>query len=81
MQATIVDLRYKTREVLSAVERREEVIITDRGKEKYRITSIADFKPQRKPSCRDFDFIGSDQSENSIEQEMNALRGGRYADI
>ena len=81
MQATIVDLRYKTKAVLSAVERRESVVITYRGKEKFRITSIAQSKTERKPSCRDFDFIGSDQNKNTIEQEMNSLRGGRYADI
>ena len=78
MQATIVDLRYKTKEVLSAVDRKEPVIITYRGKEKYRITYI---DKKSKKSCRDFDFIGSDHGSEPVDQAMNRLRGGRYADL
>jgi prevent-host-death family protein len=79
MQATIVDLRYKTKEVLSAVERREPVTITYRGKDRFQITPIENKKSRK--SCRDFDFIGSDKGTENIEDVMKKLRGGRYADL
>jgi prevent-host-death family protein len=78
MQATVVDLRYKTKEVLSAVERKEPVIITYRGKNRYRITEIENHS---RKSCRDFDFIGSDTSTENVEDVMKKLRGGRYANL
>lgn len=41
MKATAKDLRYKTKEILAAIERGEEVLITYRGKEKARIVPVS----------------------------------------
>ena len=41
MDATILDLRYRTKDVLKAVERGEVVTVLYRGKEKARIVPIA----------------------------------------
>jgi len=37
MKASVVDLRYRTKDILRAVERGESVIVLQRGKEKARI--------------------------------------------
>jgi len=42
MRATAKDLRYKTREILAAIERGEEVLLTYRGKEKARILPVSE---------------------------------------
>ena len=42
MKATIVDLRYRMKDVLSAVERGETVTVTYRGKPKARIVPISE---------------------------------------
>ncbi|MBW2615355.1 MAG: type II toxin-antitoxin system prevent-host-death family antitoxin [Deltaproteobacteria bacterium] len=41
MKATAKDMRFKTKEILAAIERGEEVILTYRGKEKARIIPIS----------------------------------------
>ncbi len=40
MEASIVDLRRRTREILAALDRNETVIITYRGKPKATLTPI-----------------------------------------
>ena len=40
MKATIVDLRYKMKDVLRAIDRGETVTVLYRGKEKARLTPI-----------------------------------------
>ena len=45
MRATIVDLRYRMKDVLKAVERGETVTVTYRGKPKARIVPISE-KPK-----------------------------------
>ncbi len=41
MNATIVDLRYKMKEVLRAIDRGETVTVLYRGKERAKLTPIA----------------------------------------
>jgi antitoxin (DNA-binding transcriptional repressor) of toxin-antitoxin stability system len=41
MKATIVDLRYRMKDVLSAIDRGETVTVLYRGKEKAKLTPIA----------------------------------------
>jgi len=41
MNATIVDLRYRMKDVLRAIDRGETVTILYRGKEKARLTPVA----------------------------------------
>lgn len=76
MEASIVDLRYKSKEVLRALDRNEEVRVTYRGKVKGRII------PE---SCRgtsmkvaEHPFFGMDTSEASVESIMDELRKPRY---
>ena len=41
MRATIVDLRYRMKDVLGALDRGETVIVLHRGKEKAKLTPIS----------------------------------------
>lgn len=76
MKASIVDLRYKTAEVLKALERNESVTVLYHGKEKGIITPI-----RKKPSLRikDHPFFGmKNETDLSVQDELNNLRKGRY---
>ena len=83
MNATTLDLRYRTREVLSSLDRGESVVITFRGKPRgvlapYRETTVA----KDAPSIMDHPFIGMwAMSGTSVDDEMNRLRGGRCNDL
>ena len=83
MNATTLDLRYRTREVLSSLDRGESVIITFRGKPKgviapYRETTTA----KHKSSIMDHPFIGMWAGfGTTVDDEMNRLRGGRCSDL
>ncbi len=78
MKATIVDLRYKMKDVLKALDRNEEVGILYHGKIKGTI------KPVRKITTLrvvEHPFFGMARSSRSVDEEMSKLRGGRYRDI
>lgn len=83
MNATTLDLRYRTREVLSSLDRGESVVITFRGKPKgviapYRETTVA----RDEASIMDHPFVGMwARSGTTVDDEMNRLRGGRYNDL
>ena len=49
MNATIVDLRYKMKHVLRAIDRGETVTVLYRGKERARLTPVARGIGQRRP--------------------------------
>lgn len=55
MKATTLDLRYKMKDILRAIDRGETVTVTYRGKEKARLVPIASEKPKMKvedhPAC------------------------------
>jgi len=40
MKASVMDLRYRTKEILRALDAKEEIILTHRGNEKGKITPI-----------------------------------------
>lgn len=76
MDASIIEMRYKMKDVLRALDRKEEVTILYRGKVKGTI------RPARTPAVADASkhpFFGSssDRSE-SIADEIEKLRGGRF---
>ena len=83
MNATTLDLRYRTREVLSSLDRGESVVITFRGKPRgiiapYRETTVA----KNESSIMDHPFIGMwAGSGTTVDDEMDRLRGGRYSDL
>lgn len=49
MKASVMDLRYRTKEVLRALEAREEIILTHRGTEKGKIIPPDRQQPARLP--------------------------------
>ena len=76
MEASIVDLRYRMKDVLQALERKEEVTVLHRGKIKGTIvpTTNRKFKDARKHPL----FNSDVKSASSIEEEMDKLRGDRF---
>jgi len=81
MEASIVDLRYKMREVLQSLDRNESVKIYYHGKLKG-IIQPAKVKNEQKNKKRvqDHPFFGilTDDPMN-VDEVMNQLRGDRYA--
>lgn len=78
MTATTVDLRYRTHDVLHSLDRFEPVLITRRGK------PIGTIVPWNKPaesmrskSCLHPFFGCESGAVDSVEREMDVLRGGR----
>jgi hypothetical protein len=76
MKASILELRYKMKDVLCALDRKEQVTILYRGKVKGTITpadSTTEITARKHP------FFGSLSGEqDSIAGEMEKLRGGRF---
>jgi len=75
MEASVVDLRYKMRDVLEALERREKVRILYHGKLKGTIVPVSG---ARKLKVVDHPFFGMRALEKaSVSEMMDDLRGGR----
>jgi hypothetical protein len=76
MEASVVDLRYRMKDVLEALERRETVKILCHGKVKGTIVpegSISNMK------IIDHPFFGmKKEAKGSVQEEMDDLRRGRY---
>lgn len=76
MEATIVDLRYKMKEVLKALERNENVTVKYRGKLKGTIVPNLEKKSNH---VKDHDFFGMHKNESeSVDALMQRLRGNRF---
>jgi hypothetical protein len=76
MDASILDLRYKMKEVLKALSRREKVRILFHGKEKGVIIPVDKKSGQ---SVKAHPFFGMDRKANhSVDEVVEGLRGGRY---
>jgi hypothetical protein len=78
MKATVVDLRYRMKDVLKALERNEDVSILYHGKVKGVIKSHT-HTSQRKVS--EHPFFGMSCDSCSVDEEMMMLRGGRQSDL
>ena len=81
MKASVVDLRYKMRNVLRALRRNETVDILYHGKIAGTI-----FPARKAASKKDFKkhpFFGmhSGEKQRSVESLIDELRGGRYRAI
>jgi antitoxin (DNA-binding transcriptional repressor) of toxin-antitoxin stability system len=77
MEASITDLRYKTREILKALDRSETVDLMYHGKLKGRIVPAAAGK--KAVSLREHPFFGSwKDDKRSVEEIMTELRKPRY---
>jgi len=79
MNASIVDLRYRTKQVLAALERCESVSVLYHGKLKGTIIPAASGKPQK---VADTGFFGMrKQDKRPVGEIMSSLRGSRYRDL
>ena len=78
MQATVVDLRYRMNDILKALDRNEDVDILYRGKTKGVL--MASVKCSGK-KVSDHPFFNMRTSRQSVESEMETLRGGRHRDL
>ena len=77
MEISIVDLRYKTKEVLKAVERGEEVVIIARGHEKGVISRRS--RKAAPPTVASHPFFASEKKPGrSVKAVMTELRDGRF---
>jgi prevent-host-death family protein len=77
MQASITELRYKTKQILKAVDRRETVELTFHGKVRARIVPVE--APKKRPALKDDPFVGMGKDDmEPVESIMNRLRAPRY---
>lgn len=76
MKASIVDLRYKTSDILKALERNESVTVLYHGKVKGIINPV---KKEFMNKVMDHPFFGMyKESELSPLEELDQLRKSRY---
>ncbi len=79
MKASIVDLRYKMKDVLKALDARETVSIYYHGKLKGTLVSVESAK---KFDSKKHPFFGMRKNDKkSVKQTMNELRRTRYHDL
>ena len=78
MQATVVDLRYHMNDVLKALDRNEDVDILYRGKTKGVLMAKVD---RTAAKVEEHPFFNMRGAKESVETEMDRLRGGRYRDL
>ena len=79
MNASIVDLRYKTKQILEALDRRETVSILYHGKVKGRLVPAESAGSKK---VQDSDFFGMQAKDRTpVPKVMQTLRGGRYRDL
>ena len=75
MKATVVDLRYRMNDVLRALDRNEEVSILYHGKTKGVLRAGTTGTGGR---VADHPFFKMRPSSDSVTEQMERLRGGRY---
>ena len=82
MKATIVDLRYRMKDVLKALERNEDVSILYHGRIKG-VLSAPVVPREGKVAEHPFFNMSREMSgeAESVEQRMDSLRGGRHRDL
>ena len=82
MKASVVDLRYRMKEVLSALKRREKVEILYHGKVAGTIfpaeTSRKGLRAHDHPM---FGMRVMRRGSKTVAEVMDELRGGRYRDL
>ena len=78
MKASVVDLRYRMKEILKAIDRNEEVTILYHGKVKGVIKPNISRGRKR---ISDHPFFNMRVSKETVHKVMTDLRGGRYRAI
>ncbi len=76
MKVSAKDLRTRTRQLLEAVERGEEVIITYRGKARAKVVAI-DSASAEVPEGELFGIWQDHEEVQDVERYMDELRKGR----
>ncbi|MBM4026226.1 MAG: type II toxin-antitoxin system Phd/YefM family antitoxin [Planctomycetes bacterium] len=74
MKMSIGDLRYRTHKVFRVLERGEDVSIVSRGKV---IGVIKPVNGKSRMRVQDHPFFNMLKSPETVEQQMDRLRGGR----
>lgn len=78
MNATVVDLRYKTNDILAALDNCEPVTILYHGKPKGTIMPIEKTSPPIKVSQHAFFGSAASSEQKDVENILEELRGGQY---
>lgn len=76
MQASIVDLRYRMRDILRALSRHEVITVLYRGKPRAKLVAIEE--PSKKKEMEHAFFGMLSDAPGSVEETMDELRGERY---
>ena len=77
MNASIIDLRYKTSDILAALDNREHVTILYHGKPRGTIIPLEETGSTGK--VRQHEFFGMySQGTETVEDVMEQLRGSRH---
>ncbi len=80
MEANIVDLRYRMKEVLKALERNERVRILYHGKVKG-IIMPSGHERGPEASVTAHPFFNMSAADVDVDAGMDKLRGGRHRDL
>lgn len=76
MDASIIDLRYKTAKILEALKKREKVNVLYHGKIRGIIVPVT---PAKECKVETHDFFGMFKKEKkSVKEIMHQLRKGRF---
>ncbi|HAK96798.1 MAG TPA: hypothetical protein DCM87_17850 [Planctomycetes bacterium] len=75
MEASIVDLRYRMKDVLRAIDRNEEVRILYHGKVKAKMRAAGRARAMK---VAQHPFFKMRASSGTVEEEMDGLRGDRH---
>lgn len=82
MKATILDLRYRTKDVLKAVERGETVTVLHRGKEKAQITPVRSPSLSAKIRANEAFGMWKDRKDlSNVPKFVRMLRKSRFHDL
>ena len=79
MNATVVDLRTKMKQVLRALDRRARVTLLCRGKVRGTIIPVENETRVRARDCPMFGMYRKDRK--PVHKIMEELRGGRFRDL
>lgn len=81
MKATILDLRYRTKDVLKAVERGQIVTVLYRGKEKARILPVSARSHAKLRASEAFGLWKDRRDMRDVSGFVRKLRTRRFNDL
>jgi antitoxin (DNA-binding transcriptional repressor) of toxin-antitoxin stability system len=77
MDATIVDLRYRMKEVLRAIDRGETVTVLYRGKAKAKLTPVGPAPDDPRPRTKDQPLFGIWKNREDLRDPASYVRNLR----